>query len=144
MDDQRTDQEGAHKRIRKLRILQTEVRTPFTLIRAVPYWVWLLIAAVQIGTAADLIGHKIPELDGMIRRIAKAPILAPQQAFYEELQSQQRWGAVWAVILGLGSIGLAYWKWFDNQLPMPRFSLRTLILATTLVAVVLGAIVWLR
>jgi hypothetical protein len=46
-------------------------------------------------------------------------------------------GPIWIPTVILGSIAAAPWLPWSN-----RFSLRTLLIATTLVAVVLGVIVW--
>jgi hypothetical protein len=102
-------------------------------LHRVPFWLWLCIAFSGALTFVDR-WYTLPRLERTIQSLGNDPIKVGLERTY----SEKRRDLVAAAIIGPVSFGLAYWKWSSSRPWARRLSLRTLLIATTLIAVVLG------
>jgi hypothetical protein len=116
-------------------------------------WHYSNAKALQIGTVpgaidmGSIVDSPVPVQVQKANRQWMTEWFESMQLYGGKMSS---WFAIWSTTTGsfvripnwfllLGCCGLGSFPW----LPFKRFSLRTLLIATTLVAVVLGLIVWL-
>jgi hypothetical protein len=110
----------------------------------VPAWLWLLIAVGNCMKIGDLLLDRLPAFDRMIQRCGNDPRLAALKADYESFRTDSMRDLVIALAVGPVASLFAYWKWSSTR-PWARrfsFSLRTLLIVMTAVAVGLWFILW--
>ena len=117
------------------------MRKVLALLKRVPVWVWLFIAVSSVATVAGQC-HDLRDLNRSINQLGNEPAEIRIKFVWESMYWKGRRQVLTGLILGPVSTGLAYWKWSSTRPWARHFSLRTLLIATTLVAVILGLIVW--
>jgi hypothetical protein len=115
-----------------------------TLLYRVPLWLWLFIAMTQVLIVTARYYDDLPRTESLVEEFSNDPALAQMKARLEKIDDRERRDFIGGLSLGTVSIGLAYWKWSSTRPWARRFSLGTLLIATTLIAVVLGTIIALR
>lgn len=116
--------------------------TVLRLLQRIPVALWLFLAATQLLTFADRT-CKLPGLEHQIQWFAKDPRLSSFVARFEAMYWSNKREQIVAAILAPLSLGCAYVKWSSTRPWARRFSLRTLLIVMTVVAVLCGVLAYL-
>lgn len=112
------------------------------LLMKVPAWLWLLIAATSLLQIGDLLLDRLPTFDRMIQKCGNDPSRAAFKADFESIRKESHRDLVIAMVVGPLASFMTYWKWSSTRPWARQFSLRTLLIAITAVAVGLWFIEW--
>jgi hypothetical protein len=104
--------------------------------------VWVFIGVVSAINIVAL-PEKIHDLNHSILELESDPrVPAEFVKGFERIRRDRMRTLVVAAILAPMSLLFAYWKWTDRWWEVPRFSLKAMLLLMSIVALMLGIIVW--